>query len=178
MACEKCNYRDKKEIIKFNTPLCQICNFFSPDNEDKFMFYINEKIDWRNLETFRKFGQKIGSRQKSGMIEKARQGEVMSRVALGYSLVDKKLVENEDASKVHSIFTKYLNSEISLNQLSKKYGLSLNGLKKILKNRTYLGEIKFDGQTFKGDHKALISPEIFYAVQRKLNNRKIKINIS
>lgn len=173
MACEKCGYRDKKEKIKFNHPLCQICNFFSPEDEDRFMFYINEKLDWRTLETFKKYGQKIGSKQKAGMIEKARQGEVMSRVALGYSLINKILVENEEASKVHSIFKEYLEETISLNKLSKKWGLSVNGLKKVLKNRTYLGEIKFNGQIFKGTHKGLISPEIFYAVQRKLGKKNI-----
>ncbi len=174
MACEKCGYRDKKEVMKFNHPLCPICNFFSPDDEDKFMFYINEQLDWRTLETFRKYDQKVGGKQKSGMIEKAKQGEVMSRVPLGYFLFDKKLVENEDASKVHSIFKEYLENEISLNKLSKKVGLSLNGLKKVLKNRTYLGEIKFNGQIYKGAHKPLISSEIFYAVQRKLSEVRKK----
>ncbi len=174
MACEKCGYRDKKETIKFNTPLCQICNFLSPDEEDNFMFYTNEKLDWRMLETFRKYGQKIGSKQKAGMIIKARGGEVMSRVALGYSLIDKKLIENEDASRVHSIFKEYLETETSLNKLSKKFNLSLNGLKKVLKNRTYLGEIKFNGQLYKSSHKPIINPEIFYAVQRKLNEKSRK----
>lgn len=168
MTCEKCGYRDKKEIEKKGFKLCQVCNFFCPDQEDNFMFYINEKIDWRILETFRKYGQKIGSKQKAGMQEKAKQGQVMTRVALGYSLKEKKLVENQDSSKVHSIFKEYLESNISLNKLSKKYGLTVNGLKKVLKNRTYLGEIKFNGEIFKGNHKPIISPEIFYAVQRKI----------
>ncbi len=174
MVCEKCGYSDKKEVVKFRFPLCQICNFFSPDDEDNFTFYINEKVDWRTLETFRKYGQRIGSKQKAGMVEKAKQGEVMSRVALGYSLIDKKLVENEDASKVHSIFKEYLETNISLNKLSKKFGLSVNGLKKVLKNRTYLGEVKFNGQIYKSNHKPLISPEIFYAVQRKMKENEKK----
>lgn len=171
MACEKCGYRDKKEVLKFNFPLCQICNFFAPDEEDNFMFFIHEKLDWRFLETFRKYGQKIGSKQKSGMEKKAKEGKVMSRVALGYSLINERLQENEDASRVHSIFKEYLETEISLNKLSKKFRLSVNGLKKVLKNRTYLGEIKFNGQIYKSGHKPIISPEIFYAVQRKIREK-------
>jgi hypothetical protein len=66
------------------------------------------------------------------------------------------------------MFKTFLEKSYSLNSMSKYYGLSVNGLKKVLKNRTYLGEIKFDGQLHKGTHKPLISPEIFYAVQRKL----------
>lgn len=132
------------------------------------MFYLNEKVDWRTLETFRKYGQEIGSKQKAGMEFKAKQGKLMSRAALGYTLNNGHLEENQDASKVHSIFKEYLENDISLNKLSKKWDLSVNGLKKVLKNRTYLGEIKFDGQIYKSNHKQLISPEIFYAVQRKL----------
>jgi hypothetical protein len=171
MACEKCSYQDKKEIEKFGRKLCQVCSFFSPSTQQDFNNYLNEKIDWKILETFRKYGQKVGSKQKAGMEQKAKQGKLMSRVALGYSLLNGKIEENENASKVHSIFKEYLENEISLNKLSKKWGLSVNGLKKVLKNRTYLGEIKFNGQMYKGCHQSLISPEIFYAVQRKLKER-------
>ncbi len=170
MACEKCSYRDKKDVEKFGKKLCQVCNFFSPENQSDFNNYLNEKIDWKVLETFRKYGQKVGSKQKAGMEKKAKQGKLMSRVARGYSLVEGKLEENENASRVHSVFKEYLENEISLNKLSKKFGLSVNGLKKVLKNRTYLGEIKFNGRIYKGTHKPIISPEIFYAVQRKISS--------
>jgi hypothetical protein len=168
MVCDKCGYIDKKEVKKNNYFFCRICAFFAPEVEDDFVFYVNEKVDWKALETFRKFGQSVGSRQKNGMCEQAKQGRVMTRVALGYSLVNGELVPNEFASKVHSMFKVFLEKNYSLNSMAKHYGISVNGLKKILKNRTYLGEIKFDGQLHKGKHSALISPEIFYAVQRKL----------
>ncbi len=168
MVCDKCGYQDKKEVTKYNFKLCQFCNFFSPNDEDNFTFYINEKIDWKMLDTFRKYGQGFGSKQKEGMTEKAQQGKVVTRVALGYSLVNEELVQNEDASRVHSLFRTFLEGNSSLNSLSKNYGLSVNGLKKVLKNRTYLGEVKFDGRIHKSSHKPIITPEIFYAVQRKL----------
>lgn len=168
MVCDKCGYKDKKEFEKFNFRLCQFCNFFSPNDEDNFTFYINEKTDWKLLETFRKYGQTFGSKQKEGMNEKAKQGKIMTRVALGYSLANGELAPNEFASKVHSLFKVFLENNYSLNSISKRYGLSVNGLKKVLKNRTYLGEVKFDGNLYKSTHKPIISPEIFYAVQRKL----------
>lgn len=174
MVCEKCGYQDKKEGEKFNSKLCRICLMFSPENENDFRDYLSEKLDWKLLETFRKYGQSTGSRQKKGMKEKAKQGKVVTRVALGYSLIDGKLVPNESASKVHSIFKTFLNENRSLNNLSKQYGLSVNGLKKVLKNRTYLGEVKFAGNLYKADHPAIINPEIFYAVQRKLKERSKK----
>jgi len=168
MACEKCGYHDKKEGEKFNSKLCRICLMFAPETESDFQNYISEKIDWKLLETFRKYGQSTGSRQKKGMDEKAKQGKIVTRVALGYMISNESLIPNEFASKVHSIFRTFLNQNYSLNNMAKHYGLSVNGLKKILKNRTYLGEVKFAGNLYKSNHQAIINPEIFYAVQRKL----------
>ena len=174
MPCEKCNYKDKKEIEKFGIKLCPVCNYFAPEDRDKFNNYISEKIDWKVLETFRKFGE-TSAKQKSGMQKKAEKGIPVTRAPLGYTVIKEKLIPNEFASKVHSIFKIFLEKNYSLNSMSKNYGLSVNGLKKILKNRTYLGEIKFSGRLSKGKHKAIISPEIFYAVQRKLGEvRKVR----
>jgi len=177
MVCEKCGYLEKKEVKKNGKTLCKICSLFSPEDENDFLNYVNEKIDWKTLETFRKYGQTLGSRQKTGMNEKAKRGKIMTRVALGYSLSDGELIPNEFSSRVHSIFTTFLNQNYSLNSLAKHYGLSVNGLKKVLKNRTYLGEVKFAGNLYKSTHKPIINPEIFYAVQRKLAeiSRKRKV---
>ena len=168
MTCEKCGYSDKKETEKLHKKLCQICFYFSPDEKEKFNQYINEKIDWKILDTFRKYNQTSGQKQKSGMEEKAKQGKLVTRAPLGYDVVEGKLVLNQQSSKVHSLFKTFLEKDYSLNSLAKSYGLSVNGLKKILTNRTYLGEIKFAGNLNKGNHEPLISAEIFYAVQRKL----------
>jgi site-specific DNA recombinase len=104
------------------------------------------------------------------MKEKASAGKIMTRPPLGYTTKDGVLIPNEKASKVHSLFKTFLNRNYSLNSLAKNFSLSVNGLKKVLTNRTYLGEIKFDGKIYNGDHEMLISPEIFYAVQRKLQD--------
>jgi DNA invertase Pin-like site-specific DNA recombinase len=100
---------------------------------------------------------------------KAKQGFPVTRAPLGYTIENNTFTLNEDSTKVILIFKTFLNSNLSLNQLSKNFGISLNGLKKILKNRTYLGEIKFNNQLFSSNHTPLINPEIFYATQRKLN---------
>lgn len=168
MPCTKCNYSDKKEKQFQGIPLCQICAKFAPTDQKDFEDYLNEKVDWKTLDTFRKYNQQPGEKQKRGMSEKAKQGKPVTRPPLGYDLVDGKLQPNQKSAKIHSLFKTFLEKDYSLNSLSKHYGLSVNGLKKILSNRTYLGEIKFSGQLNKGNHKPLISPEIFYAVQRKL----------
>jgi len=171
MVCEKCGYKDQKECKKFERNLCRVCFHFAPDNQEDFEKYLTEKLDWKSIDTFRKYNQSTGDRLKEGMDEKAKQGKIMTRAPLGYAVVNGELEMNEDAAKIHSLFKTFLEKDYSLNSLAKNYGLSINGLKKILTNRTYLGEIKFAGKLNKGSHKPIISQELFYAVQRKLKEK-------
>lgn len=168
MACKKCSYKEKNEKILFNIPLCNVCSKFAPINLEDFEIYVEEKLDWQTLDSFRKFGQSKKNKQKLGMQISADKGKLVTRPPLGYDVNEGILKQNEDASRVHSLFKTFLNRKYSLNSLAKNFSLSTNGLKKVLTNRTYLGEIKFDGKINKGNHQAIISPEIFYAVQRKM----------
>lgn len=171
MTCYKCGYNDKKELEIKGKILCQICSHFAPIDQQEFFQYCEEKIDWNLIDSYRKYGQQIGSRLKIGMDLKAKEGKLVTRAPLGYDVVNGKLVQNSQASVVHSIFKNFLEKEYSLNSMAKSYGLSVNGLKKVLTNRTYLGEIKFAGKLNPGNHQPLISPEIFYAVQRKMKEK-------
>jgi len=116
-----------------------------------------------------------GELQKKGMIKKAEEGKIMSRAAWGYKIEKGKLIPAENFRKIEEIFLEFKNSEKSLNQLSKKYGLSVNGLKKILTNFTYIGKIKFNGQIHPGTHKPLLSSILFNQVQDKLERKGIKL---
>lgn len=98
----------------------------------------------------------------------------MSRPPYGYEFQNQELVPSKDSLKIEEIFQDFLNSGLSLNQLSKKWGFSINGLKKILFNFTYIGKIKFDGQIHEGNHKPLISTILFNQVQERLNELNIK----
>jgi len=170
MVCTKCGYKDLKEVLKMTENFCRVCVVFAPEDTTKFEKYISEKIDWRSIDSFRRSGQLPGVNQKNGMQKKASSGGVVTRSPLGYDVRDGLLVPNEDSAKVHSLFKSFLDNDYSLNTLSKNNGLSVNGLEKVLKNRTYLGEIKFDSKLYKANHKPLLSPAIFYAVQRKLQS--------
>lgn len=168
MTCEKCGYTDQKEKTIFGKNLCQVCATFAPQNQQEFQNYILEKIDWKNLDTFRKYKQHPGQKQKQGMQKMATLGKLQTRPPLGYDVTNGNLIPNENATKIHSLFKTFLARNYSLNSLSKNFSLSVNGIKKILTNRTYLGEIKFDNKIHKGTHQPIINPEIFYAAQRKL----------
>jgi len=165
MVCEKCKY-EGEYAEKFSRKLCKICYNFSPDNKEDFNQYLNEKIDWKVIETFRKYKS---NKLKQGMENKAKQGNVMSRAAFGYIIEKKKLIPDPQKKLiVQKIFMDFLEKNISLNQLAKSNNFSVNGIKKILKNFTYIGKVKFAGQISQGKHESLISPELFNKVQSKL----------
>ncbi len=112
--------------------------------------------------------------QKQGMIKKASQGNLMSRAAFGYKIIDGKLVPAENYKEIEEIFEDFLNNNISLRQLAEKHHLSVNGLKKILKNFTYIGKIKFNNQIHEGTHQPIVSSTLFNHVQNKLERLGIR----
>ena len=112
--------------------------------------------------------------QKNSMIKKATQGNLMSRVPFGYKISEGKLIPAQNYQEVEEIFEEFLNNKISLRQLAKKHNLSVNGLKKILKNFTYLGKIKFNNQIHEGTHQPIVSSTLFNHVQNKLERLGIK----
>lgn len=189
--CQKCSYQGKSgeleahhrkmrmngggdEEINLIT-LCSICHYYAPDDEKEFEIYLSEKIEGNVLDTFRKSQKSISKRTKKGMDKRAQAGNVVTRAPHGYKLENKKLVPTEKSYLVQEIFQDFLNNKISLTQLAQKYGFSVNGLKKILTNQTYLGKIKFSGQIHQGTHQPLISSTLFNHVQNKLEKLGIKI---
>ena len=135
------------------------------------------KLMFHIISAFAEFERNVTSeRTKFSMDKQARDGKLVTRAPLGYKIENKKLISTEHSYVVQEIFQEFLNQTISLTQLSKKYNLSVNGLKKVLTNQTYLGKIKFDGQTHQGTHPPLISSTLFNHVQNKLEKLGIKKN--
>jgi len=114
------------------------------------------------------------NKQKNGMIEKASQGFPMSRPPFGYKFLDGKLILAENFKEVEEIFENFLTERISITKLAKKHNFSVNGLKKILSNFTYIGKIKFNNQIHQGTHQPIISSTLFNHVQNKLERLRIK----
>ena len=189
-TCAKCGFRGRAEDLEVHhikmrvdggsdkeenlLTLCSLCHYFAPDDEVDFNKYVNEKIDGNLLDAFRKSAKSISRRTKKGMIKKSEKGEFVTRAPWGYKIENKKLIPTEHAYQVQEVFQDFLNQDISLTKLSKKYGFSVNGLKKILTNQAYLGKVKFDKQTHQGSHQALISSTLFNHVQNKLEKLGIK----
>ena len=174
MKCKKCGYDSKNNRKKFDSFLCEICFSFSPDEKTVFDKYVTEKIAAAVLETFRPYCKILKEKQKQGMIQKAAKGNLMSRVPFGYKIFEGKLIPAESFKEIEEIFEEFLNEGKSLRNLAKKHSLSVNGLKKILKNFTYIGKIKFNNQIYDGGHQPLISTTLFNHVQNKLEKKGIK----
>lgn len=115
-----------------------------------------------------------GETQKQGMVKKAIKGGVMSRAPFGYWIENKKLMPAENFREIEEIFEEFLREKISLRKLAEKHKLSVNGLKKILTNFTYIGKVKFNNQIFEGNHEPIISSTLFNHVQNKLERLNIK----
>jgi site-specific DNA recombinase len=112
--------------------------------------------------------------QRNSMINKASQGNLMSRAAFGYKIENGKLIPAENSKEIEELFEEFLNQDISLRKLAEKHKLSVNGLKKILKNFTYIGKIKFNNQIHEGNHQPIVSSTLFNHVQDKLEKLGIK----
>lgn len=168
--CIKCGYENETNKEKFGLVLCNICHRFAPNDQNEFKQYVQEKTNSENLEVFRKYAKPVGENQKQGMIEKAEKGELMSRAPFGYNIEKGRLIPAVNSEEVREIFEEFLNTNQSLRKIAEKYKFSVNGLKKILTNFTYIGKIKFNGQIHQGNHQPLISSTLFNHVQNKLSN--------
>lgn len=166
-ACVKCGYIGDNGN-KFGLVFCEVCLKFCPNDPEKIDQYIEERVDGSALEPLRKYTKTRGQQQKTGMIKKASQGKVMSRAPFGYLLEKGHLIPAQNSREVEEIFEEFLGSGATLNKVAKKHNLSVNGLKKILKNFTYIGKINFNNQIYNGTHKPIIDAILFNKVQDKL----------
>jgi site-specific DNA recombinase len=148
------------------------------------------------LLSFAQFEREVtGERIRDKIAASKRKGLWMGGVVpLGYRVQDRKLlVEESEAQTVRLIFERYLAlgsttqlvRELRDSQIATRLTIRPNGersgrnpftvgpLRHLLGNRVYLGEINHKGRSYPGEHAALISPEVFDAVQARLaQNRR------
>ena len=131
------------------------------------------KLMFHIISAFAEFERNIiGERTSFGMERKSKEGGAVNRPPFGYKMIEKELMKDkEKAPLVVLMFNDFLHEGFSLNKLAKKYGFSVNGVKKILSNRTYLGEVKFAGVVNLGVHEAIINSNMFDQVQDKLQKK-------
>ncbi|MDT2725973.1 recombinase family protein [Lactococcus formosensis] len=128
----------------------------------------------------------IKERMQLGKLGRAKSGKSMmwSRTAFGYlHNTDTGVLEIEplQAEIVKQIFQEYLDG-MSITKLRDKLNSeghtgkdkpwSYRALRATLANPVYTGKVKYNNQIFDGLHQAIISPELFQAVQSELEIRQ------
>ncbi len=112
---------------------------------------------------------------------------------LGYDVADRKLVTNPTEAKlVYHVFERFIalgsvallvaelnkdgyTTKSYISRAKKQVGgrnFTINPLMAMLKNRLYVGDVHHKGQYYPGQHKALISHEIFAKAQAIFNENK------
>src|SRR3954462_6209513 len=143
------------------------------------------------LLSFAQFEREVtGERIRDKIAASKRRGLWMGGVVpLGYRVENRKLmVDESEAEQVRMLFRRYLeigsvprlqeelrHSGFVTRQRRLSSGRVIGGipftngpLGHLLRNRMYLGEIKHKGNTYPGEHEAIISHELFEAVQARL----------
>src|SRR5438552_2386984 len=132
----------------------------------------------------------IGERVRDKIAASKRRGIwVGGPVPLGYAAVDKKIiVVSAEAEAVRSIFERYLElgsvrvlaDDLDRRGIRSKPRKLSNGrtrgggafgvgaLAHLLKNRFYIGEVEYHGETHRGDHEPILDRALFAGVQAKL----------
>ncbi len=138
----------------------------------------------------------IGERVRDKIAASKRKGIwVGGPVPLGYAAMNKTVVVvPADAETVRMIFTRYLElgSVQALAQDLERGGIrtkqrrlangrvigggafGVGGLAYLLRNRFYIGEVVYRGETFRGDHEPILDPALFAAVQAKLSAQAVE----
>ncbi len=131
------------------------------------------KLMFHIISAFAEFERNIiGDRTIFGMERKAKEGGFITKAPRGYRLVDKKLlIDEEQAQEVKKIFNEFLNNEISLTQLGKKFSMTTAGIKKLLQNTTYVGKVKFANKENDGQHESILDKNLFKQVQERLKEK-------
>lgn len=131
----------------------------------------------------------LSEEARKGMQEKAEQGIWPTKAPLGYRNVTaphgKKIIEPdpEVAPIVAHMFYWYVQGNMSLKEVAeaaramgltyRRTGASVpvSAVHTVLRNRIYTGEFEWKGRRFRGQHKAIISCELYERVQGVLDGR-------
>lgn len=137
---------------------------------ETFLFDINVVIAKRFLAN-------LSEETKKGLNRKVKSGGYPMRAPFGYHMIEKKLVPNKDAEVVQMVFREYATGRHSTNTLAKhltELGVMPPRGKtwhpqsayKILMNPAYIGQVRWKGQIYAGQHPAIVDDSLWQAVHQ------------
>lgn len=125
--------------------------------------------------------EQIKERMSMGREARAKQGKYAGswRLPLGYDYIDGELVPNDfEKVMIQKIFSDYASGkapvtiarELNSKGMTHKYGRwQTEVIRSILRRKTYIGYVHFNGEWYQGTHKPIVSEELFEKVQKRLD---------
>ncbi len=175
--------RTQMIILRFLKEQCEKakCDFYA----------VKDNVDSRSRQTygilisilsiFAEFDHDaIISKLTSGRIQRAKEGfwKGGGKPPYGYRYSKKDgelVVLNEEAEKVKKAFEIYVTRGYSPKKIADILGLSSDkAVFNILKNRIYVGEIYYRGESYNGRHAPIIDRETFELAQNVLKSKSVK----
>ncbi len=175
--------RTQMIILRFLKERCETakCDFYA----------VKDNVDSRSRQTygilisilsiFAEFDHDaIISKLTSGRIQRAKEGfwKGGGKQPYGYRYSKKEgelVVCEEEAEKVKKVFDIYTRSGFSPKKIADIVGLSSDkAVFNILKNRIYVGEVFYRGESYKGRHRSIIDAETFESAQEILREKSVK----
>lgn len=104
-------------------------------------------------------------------IQRFEKGMMVARPPFGYKINKKsKIMEikPKEANIVKEIYNSIISGK-SIVETAKNLNMGYQSVKNILNNKVYIGIIQFEGKEKQGIHKPLISKDIFYKCNEKIN---------
>ena len=150
--------REKGKKIYFLNPLIDV-----NDNYGEFFITILSALAQleRNM---------ILDRTKSGTRQRFSEGKIQNRPPFGYKKDGK--IDHLNALKVKRIFSSMKSRPCTFKEMSKRFKMPVSTIRFILNNRFYFGEVRYGKDVCYGNHKPIISRELFEEVQKILCNKK------
>jgi DNA invertase Pin-like site-specific DNA recombinase len=134
--------------------------------------------------------ENLGEETKKGMAAKAKQGIWPSFAPPGYRNVvgpdGKRTIEPDpiDGPTIARLFDRFAQGDVSIKALAREF-TTIRGrrffpaqIRQALRKRIYTGEFDFDGVTYKGRYKPLVSRQTWERVQTVLDGRTANKNQS
>lgn len=164
-------------LPKFGVGVISMSEEIRTDNPmDKVMLTMNAAMNQYEREIIR-------MRMSAGMIERVKKGlwPGGGRVPLGY-YYDRNdgilHIDDTQAEMVRKAYKLYLDG-YSCNKIAHIIGFSGEPVVKcILKRKTNLGLIEYNGKIYKGLHEPIISEDTFYQVQQLMKRRSTKSHVA
>lgn len=129
--------------------------------------------------------EQIKERTKMGRVERAKQGlwRGGGNVPIGYTYLESKnelVIDDYEAMQVREVFDLYANKHYALTKISAimnekgykhKHGdwSYTSTIRKLLANKIYISIMTWEGEEYKGQHQPIISEDLFYTTQKRLN---------